>query len=237
MQSSNQSDPAVHQYSPVSTAGLTADPVPANTWSPAVGDTEDYPEVTDELSSTVATNPQPPPSALEPHAEKEEKELTLWEGRTSPRIFIVRFLVGEALTVAWVALAVATWGFGYESLLIPAYLSGAALLIFWAFAGVRIFRAIHSHYYRLTNKRLLLTTGFLKRRIDQIELLRVKDLFVQQNILGSWLGLGHVVVISSEQTLPRATLYGIADPRQVMDLIWRQTRDELDRKTSRVESV
>jgi Bacterial PH domain len=89
----------------------------------------------------------------------------------------------------------------------------------------------------LTTRRLFVRTGFFRRRIDQIELLRVKDLFVQQTLLAKWLGLGHVIVISSEQTLPRAVLYGVDRPQSVMDLIWLKTRAELDNKTSRVERV
>ena len=80
-------------------------------------------------------------------------------------------------------------------------------------------------------------TGLLHRRLDQVELLRVKDVFVRQSLLGKWFGIGHVVVVSSEATLPRATLYGIERPRYVMDLIWLRTRAELDNKTSRIEQV
>ncbi len=230
MQSSNQVENQVQPSSSFSTSGVFAGPSPAASAGLTTCDTEDYPEMTVGLPSVAAAGAQAP-------AAVDETEETLWEGRTSPKIFLLRFLLGEAFTIGWVGLAVATWVFGYQSLLIPTYLLGFAMLLFWAWTGIRLFRAVHSHYYRLTDKRLLLTTGFLRRRIDQVELLRVKDLFVQQNILGTWLGLGHVVVISSEQTLPRATLFGIADPRQVMDLIWRQTRNELDRKTSRIESV
>jgi hypothetical protein len=234
MQSNNQVDNSVHQYS---TGSPSIGRAPTTACGPAAGDTEDYPEISDDHSSTVASAPQPPASTPEPPPDGNETEHALWEGRTSPGVFLVRFLLGAAITIAWVGLAIATWGFGYGSLVIPAYILGVALLLFWVFTGIRFFRATYSHYYQLTDKRLLITTGYLRRRIDQVELLRVKDVFVQQNILGSWLGLGHVVVISSEQTLPRATLFGIAGPREVMDLIWRQGRAELDRKTSRIETV
>jgi hypothetical protein len=237
MQSSNQVESPVQRCSPFSTSSLFDGSVPAASGGPAACDTEDYPEITVDLSSAEAAGAQTAASAPEAQHEGAESEQILWEGRTSPKNFLVRFLVGEASTIAWVGLAVATWGFGYENLSFLTYALGFALLLFWALTGIRVFRAIHSHYYRLTSRRLFVTTGFFRRRIDQIELLRVKDLFVQQNMIGSWLGLGHVVVISSEPTLRRATLFGIAGPRFVMDLIWRQARWELDRKTSRIESV
>ena len=236
MQSSNQVDSPVPRDSTFVTSTLAPGPAPAAAGQ-AVGDTEDYPEITVDLSSLPAAVTPPLAPAPDVKAQADESEPTLWEGRTSPKTFLVRFVVGEVATIAWVGLAVATWGFGYANLSFLTYAVGIALLLFWAITGIRLFRAVHSHFYRLTTRRLFITTGLIRRRIDQIDLLRVKDLFVRQNMLASWLGLGHVVVISSEQTLPRATLAGIEGPRQVMDLIWRQARSELDSKTSRVESV
>ena len=145
--------------------------------------------------------------------------------------------MGTLFTIGWVVLAVATWGFGYSDLAFLAWGGLAILAIFWLITAAKVFRASHSHHYRLTPRRLFVRTGLLSRRLDQVELLRVKDVYVRQTLLDTWLGIGHVVVISSEQTLPRATLYGIEQPRTVMDSIWRQTRAELDRKTSRVEHV
>ena len=132
--------------------------------------------------------------------------------------------------------AVATWVFGYSGLEFLAWSSGVVLLIFCFLTGLKLFRVMHSYHYRLTSRRLFVRTG-VRRRLDQVELLRVKDVYVTQSLISSWLGIGHVVVISSEQTLPRAVLYGIEQPRHVMDLISLQTRGEFDRKTCRVEHV
>jgi Bacterial PH domain len=79
--------------------------------------------------------------------------------------------------------------------------------------------------------------GFLRRRVDQIELVRVKDLYLQQTMMSQWLNVGTVVVVSSELTLPRAALFGIDRPQVVMDLIWQYTRREQDSKTTAIEQV
>ena len=53
----------------------------------------------------------------------------------------------------------------------------------------RMILARYSHYYRLTTRRLFVSTGFVHRRRDQMELLRVKDVFTRQLTLlptGSW---------------------------------------------------
>jgi len=198
----------------------------------------DYPKVADDRSPLPPTTAGESGSALEHSSEAiDGDEQTLWEGQPSAKNFLVRSVAGGLLTVAWFALALATWSFGYSDLAFWTWSSAVVLLIFCVLTGLKVFRAMHSHHYRLTSRRLFVRTGLLRRRLDQIELLRVKDVYVTQSLISTWLGIGHVVVISSEQTLPRATLYGIEHPRHVMDLIWLRTRAELDRKASRIEHV
>jgi len=177
--------------------------------------------------------PTPPASS----ASALEGEETLWEGRYSLKNFVGRAIVGAVLTVVWIALATATWGFGRTSLAFLTYLLGFIVLIFWAATGIKLVRAKHSHHYRLTTRRLFVTTGLFHRRVDQVELVRVKDLYIRENVLGKWLGVGNVVLISSEQTLPKALLLGIDEPRRVMDLIWHHTRLERDQRTAEVNQV
>jgi hypothetical protein len=237
MQSSNHVETSSPRYRSFSTYDLNSGSAVTNRFGPVEGDTEDYPEISGEFAPPQAAVLPDPKTARQLADETADDEETLWEGQTSGKNFLVRFLVGEALTVAWGGLAVATWGFGYSKLNILTIGVGAVLLLFWALTGLKLFRAIHSHHYRLTTRRLFVRTGLLRRRIDQIELVRVRDVYVQQSLIGKWLAIGHVVVVSSEQTLPRAILYGIDRPEFVMDLIGLRTRAELDNRTSRIEQV
>jgi hypothetical protein len=116
-------------------------------------------------------------------------------------------------------------------------LAGLIVLGYWANLAYRYFRAYRGHHYRLTNRRLFVTTGFFSRRVDQLELLRIKDVYIQQSMVGDWLGIGNVVVISSEQSLPKAYLLGIDEPRRIMDLIWHHMRLEQSTKTNRINPV
>jgi membrane protein YdbS with pleckstrin-like domain len=237
MQPSNHVDTSIPPYTTFSNGEVHSAVAPTYVGGPTAGDTEDYPEVTIDPSAAQPSAAADPEVDLNQTDEVGQTEETLWEGQTSGKSFLVRFLVGQAFTIAWVVLAIATWGFGYSNLTFLAYAFGSVLLVFWLFTGLKVFRTINSHNYRLTTRRLFVRTGLLRRRIDQIELLRVKDVSVQQSLLGKWIAVGHVVVTSSEQRLPRAILYGITRPRHVMDLIWLQTRAELDNKTARIESV
>jgi hypothetical protein len=60
---------------------------------------------------------------------------------------------------------------------------------------------------------------------------------VRQSMLGSWLDVGTIVLVSSEATLPKALLLGIEEPRRVMDLIWYHTRLERDERTTEVNRI
>ncbi len=177
------------------------------------------------------------PSTQASSAAALEGEETLWEGRYSLKNFVGRALVGGALTVVWIALASATWGFGRTSLAFFSYLVGFVLLFFWIATGFKLLRVERSHHYRLTTRRLFVTTGFFHRRVDQVELVRVKDMYIRENLVGKWLGVGNVVLISSEETLPKALLLGIDEPRRVMDLVWHHTRLERDRRTTEVNHI
>ena len=212
--------------------------------------TESIPQPATAMTSNVIIAPdaaQPileevPAEAAGPHTSEAagpgiEGEETVWEAHYSFKNFLGRLLLGALLTLAWLMLAVYTWGLGHRDATFWAILLGIVLLAFWANLGYRFLRAHRGHHYRLTTRRLFVTTGFFRRRVDQLELIRIKDIYLQQSMIGDWLGIGNVVVISSEETLPKAYLLGIEEPRQVMDLIWHHMRIEQSQKTDRINPV
>ncbi len=166
-----------------------------------------------------------------------EGEETVWEGYYSPKNFIGRMLIGGLLTLAWLYVAFRTWGTSNHVSSIWALGLGVGLALYWLNLGFRYLRASRGHHYRLTTRRLFVTTGFFRRRVDQIELIRLKDVYMQQSMIGDWLGIGNLVLISSEHTLPKAYLLGIENPRGLMDLVWHHMRLEQTQKTAEVRQV
>ena len=59
----------------------------------------------------------------------------------------------------------------------------------------------------------------MHRRRDQMELLRVKDVFTRQSLTERWLMLGTVVIVPDDRDLPTFYLAGVRDPKQVMDAL------------------
>lgn len=167
-----------------------------------------------------------------------EGEETVWEGRYSMRNFIGRGIARVVGIVSWIALASYTFGYGHENLEVLTWIAGGVVLLWTMALGFRMFQAHYSHFYRLTNRRLFVSSGIWKRRRDQMELLRIKDVFTRQlSLFDRWLGLGTVVVVSSEQELPTIYLSGVDDPKAIMDIVWHHARAERDQNSVKVNHV
>jgi len=202
----------------------------ANPAAPAAGN--------DAFQPTPGNDPDiPNESNLQRMGVGVDGETTVWEGRYSLKNFVGRFVGAVLLTIAWATLAVSAWGYERESLQIPAGLTGAILALIWLALLRRVILARYGHFYRLTNRRLFVSTGVFRRRRDQMELLRVQDVFTRQSIWDRMLSLGTVVVVSQEDQLPVTYLVGVDDPKGVMDLVWHHARAERDRRSVKVDQI
>jgi len=209
---------------------------PAKADSPAVG-----PPDPSQVPNLEEANP-----AIESAIESENKggkapgiegEQTIWEGRYSLKNFAGRLAFRTVLSLGWIALAVYAWGEGHPNAQLPTILLGIVLGFVWLALLYRIVRARYGHFYRLTNRRLFVTTGLFRRRCDQMELLHIKDVFLRETLLERWLTLGTVVVVSKEAEVPTFYLAGVDDPKRVMDVVWHCARVEREGKAVQVDRV
>jgi len=166
-----------------------------------------------------------------------EGEQIVWEARYSLKNFIGRIVSRVLLTAGWIVMAAFTWGYGYDNLAPVTIVVAVALGFYWLTLIVRILQARYAHYYRLTTRRLFVSTGLMRRRRDQMELLRIDDVFTRQTLLERWLSIGTVVVVSKESELPTFYITGVSDPKRVMDLVWHYARAERDHRSVRVQNV
>jgi len=183
-------------------------------------------------SGPPALHPLQPPIAnvaLEPEQE-------LWKGRFSGKSqghwWVLWFLEIPLLIFAWFKLSeqmrqgpIAKWVF-VAAVVVP------VVLIFWSWMVEK-----PSTRYRLTTHRLFKETGILSRELNEIELVRVDDVAVRQNMIQRIFNVGVVTVIAPhDQTEPRLELIGIENPIEVKEMIRNHVR--LRRKGSlNVENV
>lgn len=176
------------------------------------------------------------------HGVGIEGEESVWIGRYSYKNFTVRILLRVVATVVWLAVLgyvgsrqVGQDHFGWTWFV---RLSTAAILIYWLMLAWQMMLGRMGHRYELTNRRLFVDTGCLRRRRDQMELLKVQDVYVRQpSVFSRLLNIGTVVIESSEERMPIQYLVGVDEPTPLMDLIWHQARKERDLRSVKVDQV
>jgi len=71
--------------------------------------------------------------------------------------------------------------------------------------------------YRLFGESLEVESGIISRRIENIQLFRVRDLGLAQSILNRLAGVGDIIVTSTDQSAPHYRIRGVEDPRDLYD--------------------
>ena len=54
--------------------------------------------------------------------------------------------------------------------------------------------------YQVTEDRLILHRGILRKSIDEIELYRIKDIRIDFSLINQWAGIGTITLLSSDET-------------------------------------
>ncbi len=88
--------------------------------------------------------------------------------------------------------------------------------------------------YTLDKERLFVNRGFLVRTEDEVRLYRILDIKMKQNLLQQALGLGSIVIKSSDKSLGNYLIRDIAHPREVKELLSETVEEQ--RKKNRVMS-
>jgi hypothetical protein len=84
--------------------------------------------------------------------------------------------------------------------------------------------------YKLTNERLIIEHGFVRKRVEQIDLFRVHDVDYRQGIMERVFGMGDIGIETTDATAPGLALKDVKDPNRVKDLVWQAARIERQRR-------
>jgi uncharacterized membrane protein YdbT with pleckstrin-like domain len=152
-------------------------------------------------------------------------ETVLWSGHTSQWVhfwfYLFCVLLAAGIAIAATLLALPTGGLTYLALVIPAVMW---LARWWV---------TRCTTYELTSQRFRIRTGVLNRRVDELELYRVKDYAMEQPFLLRLVGLGHVTMITSDATNPQVAMKAIPDVEAVREKLRAAVQSERDRKRVR----
>lgn len=90
---------------------------------------------------------------------------------------------------------------GLGALLLTIVTLGLAALYFWIRA--------YGTFYKVTTHRVILESGILSKRLEQIDAYRIKDYVVERPFGQRLLGTGNLVLLTMDQTTPSLELRGL----------------------------
>jgi uncharacterized membrane protein YdbT with pleckstrin-like domain len=193
-----------------------------------------------KCGGAIAGGEATPAAALRAGAqggETVEDERELWQGSYSGKamigVWVLLAVVSVAVLVAAGVFAPAT-AFLSLGLLVWAAI---VLAVIWLYAvAVLAYRKMSVHY-RVTSQRLIHRRGILKVSTDRIELIDVDDISYTQGLVERMLGVGTVVVQSSDRTHPELKLHGIDEVQKVADIVDDARRKERRRRGLHIETI
>ncbi len=172
------------------------------------------------------TTKVPVPAAIhdsEHHGLPEDK--TLWEGRFVPQAMYGYWAMALLITIAafvglyvWEANSTAWW----IGLICIGVLWVSLAVLYW-------YRRVIVHY-RLTKLRLFIEHGILFKKVDRIDIMHLDKTDFTQGPLERLLKVGNLEIASEQPDIPNIVLRGIANLREVADLIDKARLEERYRR-------
>lgn len=87
--------------------------------------------------------------------------------------------------------------------------------------------------YTITSQRLIVTTGLIGKKSEELELVRVKDITLEKTAMDRMMGVGTITVHSSDPTTPTVLLEDVRDAETVKDLLRGAVRAEKEHSGTR----
>lgn len=171
------------------------------------------------------------PSAQEPPAEKD-----VWVGRPNIGSLAGRFTFAGLcglLIIGGLALLLRRFDEQWRTFWWGLALVLLVLLGLWLL--VSIVKTKLTLKYRLTTERLLIERGFLTKRTEEVDLLRVDEATVHQGLFDRLANVGNIVITSTEPTDPLHIVVGVEQPVELKEKI-RQHARELRRRSLRANN-
>ena len=148
-------------------------------------------------------------------------ESSLWKGHTSQWVHFWYYLFCVLLIVAALVGMPFTAGLSAIGIVLPV---GMWLVRWWM---------TKTTSYELTTQRLKISSGILNRKLDELELFRVKDYSMNQPLFLRMVGLGNLTLVTSDVTSPTVAIRAIPNVEAVREQLRTAVQFERDRKRVR----
>jgi uncharacterized membrane protein YdbT with pleckstrin-like domain len=155
------------------------------------------------------------------NAASSVPEIELWHGHTSQWVHFWFYLFCVLLAAGCLAGIPFSGGLSAIGLVVP--------VVMW----IARWWVTRTTLYELTTQRLRRSTGILNRKIDELELFRVKDYAMEQPLLLRMLGLGNLTLVTSDASTPTVAIKAISEVHDVREKLRNAVQAERDRKRVR----
>ena len=91
--------------------------------------------------------------------------------------------------------------------------------------------------YALSEDRLVLSTGFLSIKDEEVLLYRIRDINTTRSLWQRIFGVGTVTVVSSDKTMPTLVLKNVKNPLDVKELLHTQVEEMKIQRRVRVGEI
>jgi len=162
----------------------------------------------------------------------DDTEREVWEGRYSPKAMMGAWVLTVLVTLVLLIVAVLYREHGWVLIV-----AAVAIPLLWLYQLARLAYRRMSVRYRLTNQRLIHESGILTRTTDRIETIDMDDITFAQTFFERFMGVGTVIISSSDRSHPELRLVGIEEVKQVADQMDDVRRAERRRRGLHIESI
>ena len=84
--------------------------------------------------------------------------------------------------------------------------------------------------YELTTQRLRIIRGLLGRKLEEVELVRIRDTSVTQHVGERLINVGDIEIISNDPSRPTFKLHNVSQAKDVRELIRKAVMEERNRR-------
>jgi len=186
------------------------------------------------LNSAPATRAQSPASPLVPATRPDPTERKmLYEGSPSWKAYLGHYLLAAFAAVLVIAILNMINGSGAPigTKVLDTVVPIAVAVAYGA--GLNFYR--RSIKFRVSNTSIEYERGLLSKRIDVVQLWRIRDVVYKQTLVDRILGIAHVEVVAQDVKNPDLEIVGLPASRQLFE----QLRDsiEIQRQAKNVVGV
>lgn len=138
----------------------------------------------------------------------------LYGATPSWRAHLLRYLGALACALGALGALIAYFATSpHIGLIVGAAVASAVGL--WLYVGGELRR--RATHYRITTRTIDVEQGVLSKRIDTLQLWRVRDVMFEQSLSERMLGIGRIRVITHDRSSPDLILQGLPDARALFE--------------------